>query len=279
MDEHYPHLAAKYAECSYAIQRADIARYLILHRHGGVYADLDMECLRPVGPLLHGRACVLTVEPTVHGSWVGARRMVSNAFMAVSPGHRFLETVIALLADRNLAIARHHEVLTSTGPLLLDEALSRHGTDDVVLLPAATFSPLASNDPRLQRLRDGRDVDDVRRQCLAAGAHGIHHWANSWVRALTGELVNPDPYDVPGFVFHPARDSRGHDIESRPRDVARLARELAHDHDVAGFNTDGFVKSRIRPRSQWERWARCTAGEGLYVKRAFHFGGDRKPGE
>jgi mannosyltransferase OCH1-like enzyme len=32
------------------------ARYVLLHRFGGVYADLDMECLRPLQPLLerHG---------------------------------------------------------------------------------------------------------------------------------------------------------------------------------------------------------------------------------
>lgn len=34
------------------VERADIFRYLILHKHGGIYADIDTECFKPMGPLL-----------------------------------------------------------------------------------------------------------------------------------------------------------------------------------------------------------------------------------
>ena len=35
-------------------QKADIARYEVVHRFGGVYLDTDMECLRPLDGLLNG---------------------------------------------------------------------------------------------------------------------------------------------------------------------------------------------------------------------------------
>ena len=38
-------------------ERADILRLELLHREGGVYVDVDVECLRPIDPLLDGVAC------------------------------------------------------------------------------------------------------------------------------------------------------------------------------------------------------------------------------
>ena len=35
-------------------ERADVLRYEILRRHGGVYVDVDVECLRPLDDLLTG---------------------------------------------------------------------------------------------------------------------------------------------------------------------------------------------------------------------------------
>ncbi|MGA2028049.1 MAG: glycosyltransferase [Syntrophobacteraceae bacterium] len=43
---HYPGLRGVLDSFPYAIQRVDIMRYLILSVHGGVYVDLDMECLQ-----------------------------------------------------------------------------------------------------------------------------------------------------------------------------------------------------------------------------------------
>ena len=33
---------------------ADFGRYMVLHRFGGVYVDLDYECLKNIEPLLDG---------------------------------------------------------------------------------------------------------------------------------------------------------------------------------------------------------------------------------
>ena len=51
----YPHLLRMYDSYPSAIQRADVARYLIADAFGGMYADLDTECFQPFAPLTHGR--------------------------------------------------------------------------------------------------------------------------------------------------------------------------------------------------------------------------------
>lgn len=40
---HYPQYAASYARMPHTIMKVDTARYFILHFHGGVYADVDIE--------------------------------------------------------------------------------------------------------------------------------------------------------------------------------------------------------------------------------------------
>jgi hypothetical protein len=276
VDDHYPEVAAQYASCSYGIQRADLARYLILHRYGGVYVDLDMECLRPLDLLIEGRTALLTIEPAVHASWIGRRALVSTAFMAAAPRHPLFDRILELLLERDLRITRHVDVLTTTGPVLVEDALGRlepRARDAMVLVPPEAFSPLESHDPRLERLRHGEDADSIRASCLAAGAWAIHHWSNSWVRGLAGPLVNEAPDDLPGYVFHPGMDSLGFDLHNAGRDIRKVADACSADSAAAGFNTDGFLKRWIRPRHDWVPVPHARPGEGLYVRRAFHFGG------
>src|SRR5690606_40646015 len=76
--------------------RADIARYEILHRYGGVYADLDTTCQKSIGPLLPEGQLVAGWE--VQGKWIG------NTVLASPAGHPALAEIIAALP----AIARRH---------------------------------------------------------------------------------------------------------------------------------------------------------------------------
>ena len=54
------------------VEKSDILRYLLLYHYGGVYADLDVECLRPFEPLLQRHSgedsfgCVFGAEPHGH---------------------------------------------------------------------------------------------------------------------------------------------------------------------------------------------------------------------
>jgi hypothetical protein len=50
--DHYPWFYKHIHHFKSGVEKADIFRYFILYHHGGVYMDLDMECLRPWDPLL-----------------------------------------------------------------------------------------------------------------------------------------------------------------------------------------------------------------------------------
>ena len=48
-----------YNSYPYAVQRWDMIRYLILYEYGGIYADLDYECIDALDSLLENEFCCL----------------------------------------------------------------------------------------------------------------------------------------------------------------------------------------------------------------------------
>ena len=62
-------------------------RYLILHRHGGLYLDLDFVVLHPLGL---GSLGSVVFEPP---------EFVTNALMAFPPRHGLLQLILNYLGD------------------------------------------------------------------------------------------------------------------------------------------------------------------------------------
>ena len=270
--ERYPSLLPVYDAFSYNIQRADAARYLILHAMGGVYADLDIECLKPLTALLEGHAFVAALEPARHEKNLGEKNVACNAFMASVPGHRLLSAVADNLLKIHPEITFHREVLTTTGPLMLARVIRELGADaDVTLLPSFSVHPIANNTPQQRALMaGGLPAEALRERFLREGSYAIHYWANSWVQNLAGELVNPPPYHTPGYRFYPGCYSLGGDVRNAGRDVAALALACDADSRMLAFNTDGFLKNRVSHPWTWRRMKPARPGEGLYIKNSVH---------
>jgi hypothetical protein len=178
--DHYPELLSTFEAYDHEICRVDTARYLLLHRHGGVYVDLDFECLRPIGPLLEGHRLVLGEEPASHLELTivrrhlsPPRRIVCNAFAASAPGHPFWMH----LAQELRSHAGADDPLDATGPFRLTAAVEGwEGPDPVRVEPATRLYPLDKHE-----VADGAlDRPDTRGR-LAREAYAVHHWAGSWI--------------------------------------------------------------------------------------------------
>eukprot|EP00798_Chlamydomonas_sp_ICE-L_P011628 gene11628-34336_t len=48
MVDHYPKLLDLYDGLIYGVEKADLWRYLVVHQYGGVYADTDVESMKPL---------------------------------------------------------------------------------------------------------------------------------------------------------------------------------------------------------------------------------------
>ena len=177
----YPDRLMLYDSYDQAIKRADLLRYLLMHGIGGIYADLDVECLAPMDPLLRdGAFCLLGQEPELHAKRLYGRvRLVSNAVLASVPGHRFWSHVFAVMS----ATSAEKDVLDATGPRMLDRALANYPHDDIFLLPADVWNPLV--DVACASLKLSASEQAFYRRMVAdrtfpAASQAVHHWAGTW---------------------------------------------------------------------------------------------------
>ena len=142
--EVFPSLLPVYDGYRHPVNRADLARYLVVCHYGGIYADLDCKSLKPMDDLLGGRALIFGLEPLSHVdkpavSSRGFKRIVCNALFASVPGHPFWEHLFAMLvASRDEA-----NVLEASGPFVLTRACDIYPhPDEIIILPSEVFYPL-----------------------------------------------------------------------------------------------------------------------------------------
>lgn len=175
------------------ICRADAARYLILKSFGGVYADLDAECLRPFDALLDGKQLVFGLEPEAHLRLKKAAdrrfdKLLCPTVIASAPGHPFWDHVWRELR----AIPRSDDVLDITGPFMLTRAHGRYvGSAPVTLLSPEIFYPLSKED-----CWTGRAFDIEFWESATRNAYAQHYWDGSWFRDADEDLP-PLPESFP----------------------------------------------------------------------------------
>lgn len=170
----FPELLHLYRSYPNMVQRVDLARYVLLYRFGGIYADMDTDCLAPLDPIAAEDRVVLCEEPRSH--WGHARafgkdRIFFSAIMASPAGHPFWRHVIDLVWKCRHAASK--DVLLSTGPMLLSGAVwSWPARSDLSLTSCHLFTPLD---------RDGKPAPEAETGDYAGLRLARHHWEGSWL--------------------------------------------------------------------------------------------------
>ena len=147
---------------------ADMLRLEILHRFGGVYVDMDFECLAPLDELNYEYDFYIGIQPLDSG-YV----QLGIGLIGSIPGHPILEYAITAQKAAFDNPANKGNACARTGPIFFTKAFfvmadSRDYRD--IAFPAHYFYPLAC---------EGQEYcyDAWRAQ----GAFGVHHWAKSWL--------------------------------------------------------------------------------------------------
>lgn len=95
------------------IQKVDVVRYFYLFHHGGIYADLDFECLKSFNDI------IMDTEDDVilgrMGNDPNFEHSIPNAIMISKPGAEFWLFVIFMLMNTDRSINTEW----STGPVML----------------------------------------------------------------------------------------------------------------------------------------------------------------
>jgi glycosyltransferase involved in cell wall biosynthesis len=215
--EEHPALLPVFHGYADPIARIDLARYLILRRFGGVYADLDFECLRPIDGLLEGRSFVVGLEPEEHDGLAkaverGLSRILCPSFLASVPGHPFWDHLL----DRLVEARTFADVLDATGPFLLTRAHAEYegeGSDAVTVLPPELLYPVTKEDCWSGRLFDLAFWEQATRR-----AYAVHYWEGTWFRDAAAPEAAPEAA-LPRQVAAVVTDGRPEGARSPPATV------------------------------------------------------------
>lgn len=167
------------------ICRADAGRYLVLKKYGGVYADLDMEALKPLTSLLDDAPFLIGLEPELHLEDAkvkkqGLTKLLCPSLIMCEPSHPFWDHVMTQIK----AVAPSEEPLDMTGPFLLTRAYDSYGVaSDIKLAPSAMFYPI----PKVA-CWNGNAFSIEYWERKTRGAFATHYWDGSWFRKSSDEL-------------------------------------------------------------------------------------------
>jgi mannosyltransferase OCH1-like enzyme len=134
INDHYSWFLPIYESYNQNIKRVDAVRYFYLYHYGGLYADLDFECLRPIDQLVQG----ISIAFGKMGDGM-CSNCIPNAIMMSVPKHKFWLFVIEKMIARVNTSRPEYE----TGPILLKECIDSY-TDkkNITLFDCEYFYPI-----------------------------------------------------------------------------------------------------------------------------------------
>lgn len=144
--------------------KSDLLKWEIVYRFGGVYADVDHECLQSFDLFHHTYDFYTALQP-FDANFI----QLGASLFAARPGHPILKHCIETIKDD----WHHKGAPKKSGPVHFSKSFmhmaGKQGNHDIVL-PAFYFYPLGSTETVLKKT-----------EWLHKGAYAVHHWAKSWM--------------------------------------------------------------------------------------------------
>jgi mannosyltransferase OCH1-like enzyme len=188
----FPEFLPTYLSYPSGILRADIWRVLVLYKYGGVYADIDVECLKPIDELLarighDDWEILLTTDHPVHNRvHFGGTKMWMNDFMVAKPGSRFLKRVIEEFEKQGGGNHHPANAVFVTGPGLFTRIIEEMGgpkAAGVCEIPWQWVHPLP--DMSLE-FEEKEEYEQMIREGTWKQKYDpvvVHYWHHTWCRA------------------------------------------------------------------------------------------------
>jgi len=149
------------------IKRADAARYFILYEYGGIYADMDYECINNFESVISQTKVSIAESPHFDDGRAGDPETHQNALMISPPKHPFWEKVFKLLDVHK----KHYDILYATGPQIICKAIKAR-PEDVETLPYQMFSPKEDEHFKLIYLNGFKGVPEIKNPNIYSRHHG-----------------------------------------------------------------------------------------------------------
>lgn len=174
----FPNFLLQYDSYPENIQRVDAVRYFVIYKLGGLFIDLDFECIENIESLILNKECVFALEPEAHCKQFKKEKIICNAFMAAKPNNDFFATICSSLASfswKNKHLINN--ILETTGPFALTKIYDDYADKNLVtLLKSDTVYPLSVNETRLA-IED--NISDSMQEKIDR-AYAVHYFFGTW---------------------------------------------------------------------------------------------------
>lgn len=181
----FPEFYEMYKGFNHFMMRVDFARYCILYKYGGVYVDLDFECIKPIDMLLYNRKIVLgSVKEEVLGS------IVEIAFVATVKNHNIWKDMMYYIKySRDSIIDNLYKhifgsmcmVGMTTGPIAFTNFLSinkAYDTKDMKILSPVYLYPKNWMSTEFKTYNEYNESKNIN---ISPKTYAIHHYEDSWL--------------------------------------------------------------------------------------------------
>lgn len=170
--QHMPDLIPAFDGLKYGVAETDFWSMVAVYVEGGFYADLDMECLRPIDAFAATDRAVLTIEANVT-----PRRQrelgyelpfqVATCMFGAPPRHPFIRAFIDRMVEnlRRRPITHTDDVEDATGPKALTRLFYELKRPDVAVLEQIYWVA-----PSLY----------LRKPLVSRNIHFFHHFDGAW---------------------------------------------------------------------------------------------------
>lgn len=177
---HFSDYRLMYNSFSHDVQRWDTIRYMILYVYGGIYADLDTECFKPLDFLFEDKGVCFGAEPEEHATPQQVSFLIGNALMSSDikcPVWLLILKEIEEAVNRGYKGLSGQIVLNTTGPLMISRIVADLEKDyDITILPSALVAPLT----KLDICKYVWDLDDEIIKKKSQQAFCAHYFFGSW---------------------------------------------------------------------------------------------------
>lgn len=189
---YYPQYFSIYEKFPFNIQRWDVIRYLILSKMGGLYVDLDTECLATIDELLDGHTCCFSMEDP---SNYNMDFYFNNALMASVPNHPFMNYIIDNVFSFNEADyegkSKGDIVMNSTGPLMLIKLYNQYPNKELIhLIPFEYVSPVLKEELIIYYEGKATNILKKKLQAKLENAYSVHYFFNTWLHGVDVESLS-----------------------------------------------------------------------------------------
>jgi len=180
----FPDFQKVYDDLSRPIMKADVIRYLIMYKIGGVCLNLDYEVLQPFD--FKDYKIIL---PQSKSRLIGDKRdELGNSIFAPEPGHIFWYAVIEKLTNHPPKIANYLQIPDATGPGLLSRVYFSNMYENVYVPEKMVYHPPTPG--------SNREINKIKNNGVSLG---IHHPWGSWKERWTGIYLYTKMKQIFGF--------------------------------------------------------------------------------